>query len=340
MMKKLAILLLITLVPLSFLSCSIIQSLSPELYKHLAPDAKIENISIKQVSMFDIDLRITLSIKNPYPLAIRLSKIESVLKIEGNQLLKPSFPEGIDIQASETSMVPVELNIKFADLIEILKTIGTKEDLNCEIIGKIYLYLPFKIEGVPQDWPFEFSISKKIPAMQPTINIINFKIEQPNIQEIKQSIIDTGMQIKDQAVNSVMTVCSNLLAPAPKIPAPALPEIKPTDIDLKITISFDIELKNKSNAKLIFKNLQYNFFFSGYNLIQGNTIEIQNDNNRSVLQVKNVFSSKALAQAIIDTISKHKASYKITGQSLINLGGVFENFKTVFKFDAGGEFSW
>jgi hypothetical protein len=59
---------------------------------------------------------IWMRITNPNPFGFTLSTLDVTLSLDGNRAARGVFPLGLPLTAGETSVVPVDLSISFADL--------------------------------------------------------------------------------------------------------------------------------------------------------------------------------------------------------------------------------
>jgi len=57
-----------------------------------------------------------LDVANPNPFGFTLSTVDATLLLEGNRAATGTFPLGLPLQAGETSTIPLDLTISFADL--------------------------------------------------------------------------------------------------------------------------------------------------------------------------------------------------------------------------------
>jgi len=82
--------------------------------------------------------------------------------------------------------------------------------------------------------------------------------------------------------------------------------VDPAQFDLTLTVSFDIELKNDTRARLAFTGLDYGLDVNGGRLVAERTTDIRNASGRTLLHLSNTFSSKALSGAVLEALSSRK----------------------------------
>src|SRR5262245_50238616 len=57
-----------------------------------------------------------LEVENPNPFGFTLSTLDATLRLQGTQAATGSFPLGLPLGAGQTSVVPLDLSISFADV--------------------------------------------------------------------------------------------------------------------------------------------------------------------------------------------------------------------------------
>jgi hypothetical protein len=61
-------------------------------------------------------ITVWVDVTNPNPFGFTLSTIDATLLLEGSRAATTAFPLGLPLQAGQTSTVPIDLSISFADL--------------------------------------------------------------------------------------------------------------------------------------------------------------------------------------------------------------------------------
>ena len=57
-----------------------------------------------------------LQVSNPNPFGFTLSMLDTMLSLEGNRAATGNFPFGLSLGAGQTSVIPIELFVNFADI--------------------------------------------------------------------------------------------------------------------------------------------------------------------------------------------------------------------------------
>jgi len=297
------------------------------------PEAKIQKVSIDSISLKDVTFLFNIDIKNHYPLKIKLNKIALNVKIEGKQFLKTTTARGLNLRANGLTKSKFKLNLKYKDILRIIKSYSKKDYLNCTIDLDIIIPTPAFAQKIKKNITIHYTLIKKIPAIKPSLKIINFKIEKPNLKEISKSLKRNA--IHNIKPKKVFGMFQKLIAGkrTRKI-------IDPKKIDIPITVSFDIELKNNTRAKLLFKKLQYTFYINNNKLIQGNTASIKTSGNKSIISIKNKFSSRVLGKSILKTLRQKKGKYSLKGEATLKLPDNISGKPLPMKFDEKGNFNF
>lgn len=63
-----------------------------------------------------VGLTLWLEVSNPNPFGFTLSRLATTLLLDGNQAATGDFPLGLPLAAGQTSIIPVDLTISFADV--------------------------------------------------------------------------------------------------------------------------------------------------------------------------------------------------------------------------------
>lgn len=294
------------------------------------PEVRIKDFDIKAISLRDIDFQFNIEITNPYPIGIRLEKVDFKVDIDKNQLFKTTTPSGFKIKANGSAVTPLVLNLEYAKIINIIKDYNNKEYLVCDISGKLSIPLP-KIPGLPKTFSFPFNVSKKIPAIRPTVAIHNFKVTAPSKAEIQEAIRKAGQNLNADKVFGLLGDLIN----GKKV---NVKEIGLADLDLKLKVNFDLKLKNEAKAKLFFNNLNYDFSINNEKVFRGDTSKTQMVGDTLIVTVANELSSKSMGKGVLQIFEDRKGIFKVKGETFINLPAEIKKKPLRLSFDEGGGF--
>jgi hypothetical protein len=275
------------------------------------PKAEIANFDIDSISLSDITFLFDIAITNPYPVNLKLSSLKAAFFVENKQFFK-TVTDKLKIKAKGTEITRLFVNIKYADMANIVKDYKNRDSLACLIDMVIVLPLPESVKTIAKDVTFKFKLNKQVPTIKPEINIANFKVVKPAMNDIEAAIKRSAKQ--NLNAESVQKMFSALLDGKETARI-----IDPSELDLKLKVNFDVVMKNKTKANLYFNDLNYNFNINTNKLVDGYTKNIQNKQSEYILSVNNEFSSKNLGKAILRAFKNGKGDYSLTGFSMVKL---------------------
>lgn len=324
MKKSLALLLF----PLLLLSCSTLTGLLGK-----KPEVSLKSFDIDSISLKDVTFLFEIALNNPYPVGFKLQDVGFSVKVEGNQLLKTRTPKGITVKAGGSEVTPIKVTINFADIMRLIKDYNERENLNCSIDIDIVIPLPKAIQSFKKDITFNYTVEKKIPAMKPEFKIANFQVKAPTLDEIRRSLVDTGK--KNLNATNVFNLFEGLISGKKTNPVDVLDL---TSLDVPIGISFDVEVKNNTKARLQFQDLSYDFAVNDAKILDGTTGRTVNEGNRSVIRIANTFSSKALGRSVVNFLTNRTGSFQFKGYSSVKLPDEIRTSPLKLAFDEKGQF--
>jgi hypothetical protein len=295
------------------------------------PTAEITKFDIDSISLSDITFLFDIAITNPYPIKLKLSTLKAAFFVENKQFFKTATNK-LNIKAKGTESTRLFVNIKYADMANIVKDYKNKDSLDCLIDMVIVLPLPESVQTIAKDVTFKFKLNKQVPTIKPEINIANFKVIKPTKEDIEAAIRRSAK--KNLKADSVKKMFEAIIdgKDTTKI-------IDPSELDLKLKVNFDIVMKNKTKANLYFNDLNYNFNINASKLVDGYTKNIQNKQSEYILIVNNEFSSKNLGKAILRAFKNGKGDYSLTGFSMVKLPDKIRKDALKLNFNENGIFN-
>jgi hypothetical protein len=295
------------------------------------PEAEISRFDIDSISLRDITFAFDVSISNPYPIGLTLEALKVDFFVEGKEAFSTTTSGGLKIPARGKEAATFLVTLKYADVIGIVSDYAKKDYLSTVIKTEIVIPLP-EIPGLPPSLSFSYDLEKQIPAVKPRVSIANFHVQQPTAAEIAEAAKEAGKAAAAQAIGSVL---SNLLSGKSTSAAQA---VSLSDVDLPLTVSFDIELANETAAKLEFAELDYDFAVNGNPLIKGLTDSVTRKGNVSVVSVVNRFSTKGLTSAIIDAFTSGTGEFSLTGGTAVQFPEEIRKTPVPLEFIESGKF--
>lgn len=313
---------------LSQSGCAVLQKLGlPE------PGVNLRKVAITALTLTHLDLRLDTLISNPYPLSLPPTGMDMALTIEGTPLTKLSS-QPIKVPASGSLPVPLNLRIKYTDLLNIYRNFPTKPALNLGVDGKLAVSLASvqKVPGVPDQIRWPFAVQKDIPALKPEIAIRSFRIIKPQLADLQQAAPgDLGRRAE--------SFLDQLLAPGGTSPGSAA-QAGLDALDLKVNTAFDIVLTNKAAAELLFQSLNYDLKLGGEPFLNGRSANIENRGAESIVTVNTAFPLNSITRGLADAINRRRSSFQLVGDAGVRIPALPDESGLKFDFDQAGNFAW
>jgi len=295
------------------------------------PTAVLKRFEIESISLREALFRFDIAVTNPYPLDINLEAVRLKFSVEKKQVFQTSTSQGFAVPARGEKVNSFKVNLKFDDIIAVVKDYAKKDWLAAVIDTAVVIPLP-ELPGLPKSVTLDFTLEAKLPAVKPAVAIRNFKVSTPSRQEIEQALKKADKQAADS--RRVQTMLGDLFSGRkPK------PLVDPRDLDLKVRVAFDIELRNDTRAALVFDSLDYDFSVNGAALLSGKTDRIKSKGPLSTLSVVGEFSTRSLGEAVLKAFNAGKGEFGLKGATLLRLPESVRKEPLRLEFSEKGLFS-
>jgi LEA14-like dessication related protein len=295
------------------------------------PTAKVTRFDIERISLRDVTFLFDVAVKNPYPLNLSLEALRLTFFVEGAQVAQVQTAKGFAVKALGEKTSRLYATLRYEDVIAAVKNYAEKDYLNTLVKTQIAIPLP-KMAGLPPRITFSYDLKGRIPAIKPRVAITRFKIEQPSGEAVGKALKKAGRDIASQGA-AVQAFKDVLAGRTPKGP------FQPRDLDVPLTVSFDIELANETRAPLDFTALDYRLAINDQELLAGATQNIARKGNLSVLRVASTFSSLALSGGMLEALRARKGAFTLNGSTSIKLPDEIRKEPLKLEFSEGGTFN-
>jgi LEA14-like dessication related protein len=322
-MKKTLIMLVL---PCFLFSCAALENLIKK-----KPEVSLKRFDIDSISLKDITFLFEIELNNPYPVGFQLEDVGFNVQVEGNQLFKTRTKKGVTVKAGGSEVTPIKVTLIYDDIIKIIKNYAERDYLSCKIAIDTVIPLPKALESIKKNITFNYTVEKKIPALKPSFRIANVTIKAPALEEIRKSLIETGKKNLDP--NMILGMIDGLISGRD-----TTPNLDLTSIDVPISISFEVEVKNNTKAPLSCRDLTYDFLVNDAKILSGTTGSVRTVGNASIIRITNTFSSKALGTSAISMFNSRSGSYQLTGFSHIKLPDDIKRDPLKLEFNEKGPF--
>ncbi len=295
------------------------------------PTARVTRFDIEQISLRDVTFLFDVAVKNPYPVALSLEALRLTFLVEGARVAEVQTDKGFSVRAMGEKTSRLLATLRYEEVMAAVKGYAEKDYLNTLVKTQIDIPLP-KIPGLPPRISFSYDLKGKIPAIKPRVSITHFRIEQPSGEAVGTALKRAGKSVTSQG--AALQAFKDVLAGK----TPTGP-IQPKDLDLPLTVSFDIELANETRAPLSFAGLDYRFSVNDQELLTGATKDISRKGNVSVLQVTSRFSSLALSGGLLQALRTRRGRFTLGGSTALKLPDEIRQEPLKLEFAEAGSFN-
>jgi LEA14-like dessication related protein len=295
------------------------------------PTAEIKRFQVDAITLRDVTFLFELAVKNPYPVSLAFNGMTLAFTVEGAKVFTAASKGGFTVPANGEKSNSFTVTLAYDAIIKLVKDYVSKEWLNTVIDGTLVIPLP-RLPGVPKDVSFSYKLEKKIPAIKPQLAVLDFKVTPPSANQVAEAIAKAG---KKTDPGKALGVFKDILAGK----TPAVPVIDPADLDVPLTVSFTLEIKNQANGPLSFNKLDYELFVNKKSLVTGATSSIVRKAGASLVTVTNDFSSAKLSKSVKELFSRRTGNFTVKGSASIKLPDEIRKEPIPLTFDESGSFS-
>lgn len=166
----------------------------PKIPKNLAPQAKFEQMKVKEIDFEGAQTVFIFEVKNPYPLGLKLTELNWNLGLAGNALLDGTNDQGIDIEAGGASAVKIPVAVKFADIFAVAADAKGKGEVPWELTGNFAFDTPVGNVALP------FTETGVMPALTaPRIKLEGVRLGKLDLaSQSAQLFIDVGIESDEE----------------------------------------------------------------------------------------------------------------------------------------------
>ncbi|MCW7492058.1 LEA type 2 family protein [Leptospira sp. 2 VSF19] len=295
------------------------------------PEFEFDSLSIKSITFTEITLNIVTSVENPYPVSLPSSFIDMDIKIEGLKLSQVKTDLGA-IEGKKTKQLPLEVKLKYTDLLNLYKKFPNKPLLEVSAEGNMKVPIPKGWQLLGKDsLSFPFVKKKEIPAILPNVEIQNFKILMPTEADILSA--SNTSALADTATGFLKGLLGGSKQPATSATKAGL-----SGLNLDINTEFDFVFANEAASNLNLTNLNYNLDLAGEKFLNGTPKEIINSGKTSTVKVATKFPITSISSSLYKTIQSKSAQFDLKGDSGLKVPSVQETIP--FFYEKRGNFKW
>lgn len=115
------------------------------------PKLSIKSFAVGDVSVQEVNFKLTLNVENPNSVGIKTSDVAYNLDLAGTNIIKGSLTDGIEIKANTTTEMDVPLKVTTQSLLELApKLIANITNLDYKAYGTVNFDTP--VGKLPLNW--------------------------------------------------------------------------------------------------------------------------------------------------------------------------------------------
>ncbi len=316
----------VTILAFLLFSCAGLDFLSKK------PEVSLKRVDIDSISLRDITFLFEIELHNPYPLGFTLEDVGFAVSVEGSRLFSTRTKKGVVVKAGGSETTPVKVAIPYDGIVKVVKNYRERDRLNCAIDVDCVIPLPKALHSIKKSITFKRTVERSIPALKPSIRVLSASLQAPSLNDIKKSAAEAGKKSLDAEAlfRSFSDLISGKEAPMARLYK---------DLDVPISLTLEVEVKNDTKATFSCRELSYDFAIAGRGIISGTSREVRNEGSRSVIRIVNTISSRSLGESAYALLKSREGSYRLKGVSSVKFPDEIKSSPLTLDFDETGRFS-
>ena len=295
------------------------------------PTAEITRFQVEAISLRDVTFLFDLTVKNPYPVKIAFDGVTLDFLVEGSEVFGVESQGGFSVGAKREETNTFTVTLAYSAIIQLVKDYVSKEWLNTVINGTLVIPLP-RMPGLPKRVTFKYELEKKIPAIKPKVEVIDFAVMPPTAEQVKAALIRAGRKTDPR---KALGVFKDILGGR----KPAEPVIDPADLDVPLTVQFTIAVRNEAKGPLAFNSLHYDLIVNDEHLVAGEATDVVRKPGVDLVTVTNVFSSQKMSIKVKELFRDRRGTFGIQGKASIKLPDEIRKEPIPLSFNESGSFT-
>lgn len=170
-------------------SCSLLQAL----FDPTGPQFRIASISIEDISLSGLVVKLDAELDNPYPVGLPQSTLNLDVNINQSELTKINT-DPISVRANSTARFPIRLNLEFSKLKNLFQNLSSVSEYTLGLSGAADFDV--KMATVPSKISVPLHIQQQIPAFFPDVSIENFDFSGPDLLSGQAASLATAFDLK------------------------------------------------------------------------------------------------------------------------------------------------
>lgn len=146
-----------------------------KLADYVVPQLQLAQMQLTQLSAKQVDMNMNVVIDNPAPVGIHIDSLHYKVFIEGNEVVKSTYPDSLEVEANDTTTVSLPITIYYDKLQAVLEEL--EQQGKDSVIDKINATIFSEMDIIPKD-TFNLEVEKMLPLVRiPEINVTDLHVE-------------------------------------------------------------------------------------------------------------------------------------------------------------------
>ena len=214
------------------------------------PSVSLASTQLTNLTFEGAELMLSLDVKNPNPIPIKLSGFDYALSVDGKTLTHGKQKNGLEIRARDRSVIELPVGIVFSDLMALAKGFADKDSVPFNIDANIEVNLPILgVRSIPVSYKNQIPLPKA-----PSLSVKKLSVDKVNLTNATVKLelevdnpnsfgVDLNRLNYDLAVNGQQWAKSSAI------------DVARIDKNTKSTISIPIRLEFATMGMTLYKTL-------------------------------------------------------------------------------------
>lgn len=169
-----------------------LQRSDKEVADYVVPALQLADIQVTKLTADKADMTMRMAIDNPAPVGIRIDSLHFVIYIEDNEVARNTYPDSLQIEASDSTGFSLPLTLYYNKLQSVLNNLEQQgqDSANYRVDATIFT----KMAIIPKD-KLNINIEKRLPLiLPPDIQVADIGVEDVGLSgaTLKTDIVVTN----------------------------------------------------------------------------------------------------------------------------------------------------
>lgn len=154
------------------------QQSDKEMADYVVPQLQLAQMQLINLTDERADMKMNMVIDNPAPVGLNIDSLHYTVYIEGNEVVKTTYPDSLQIDANDTATISLPLTIYYDKLQSVLDAL--EQQGKDSVVYKINATIFSDIDIIPKD-RFDLEVERRLPLIRMLeIDVTDLKVEDLN----------------------------------------------------------------------------------------------------------------------------------------------------------------